>query len=952
MKQNLVKHNPLIALRTLGQSIWLDMIRRGMLTSGELAQLIDEDGLRGVTANPSIFEKAIAGSHDYDEAVRSLALQGKSAEDIYESLAIEDIRQAADLFRPVYEQTGGRDGFVSLEVAPSLAHDTGRTVDEARRLWAALDRPNVMIKVPGTTEGVPAIRRLTSEGINVNVTLLFGLERYQEVAEAWLTGMEERAAGGHPIDRVASVASFFLSRIDVLLDPQLERIMSAGGPKGEVAEALHGRVAVASAKVAYQIFKRLFRGDRFERLAAKRGRPQRLLWASTSTKNPAYSDVMYVEALIGPDTVNTLPLETLHAYRDHGVPSLRIEEQAGEARRSLARLAEAGINLRTVTDQLEREGIEKFSASMGHLLATLEERRRSALREPIDRQTLQLGADLPTVRARLTALEADRFAARLWRRDPSLWTSDPKAQATVRGGLGWLHVAEKLEENLDNLAAFVTEVRAAGFRHVLHMGMGGSSLAPLVFARTFSRGAGGLTLSVLDTTDPATILAVERDLPLEKTLYIVASKSGTTAEPSAFGEYFYAKLRALRGDRAGEHFVAITDPGTPLAILGRERRFRRVFLNFTDIGGRYSALTYFGIVPAALAGVDVGAVLDRAQHMAQACAGSVSAPDNPGVTLGAVMGESARQGRDKVTLIVSPPVASLGMWLEQLMAESTGKNGTGVLPVDGEPLGDPGEYGADRLFAYLRLGTVPPGDPIEHGVSALVRAGHPVVTIQMDDLLDLGQEFFRWEIATATAGAVLRINAFDQPNVQESKDNTNRLLEVVRTRGRLPEETAVLTEGALSVYAQGAERTVAGTLARFLAQRRNGDYVAMMAYLTESPENDRALGAIRLRLRRATHLATTVGYGPRFLHSTGQYHKGGPNTGLFLQLTADDAADAPIPGAPYTFGIFKQAQALGDLEALRKHGRRVIRIHLGADVPRGLAELDRAVAAALRDRPR
>jgi len=947
-----MKHNALVALLTLGQSVWLDMIRRGVMTSGELTQLIDEDGLRGVTANPSIFEQAIAGSHDYDEAVRALAFQGKSAEAIYESLAIEDIRQAADLFRPVYEQTGGGDGFVSLEVSPSRAHDTEGTVDEARRLWAALDRPNVMIKVPGTAEGVPAIRRLTAEGMNVNVTLLFGLERYQEVAEAWLTGMETRAAAGHSIDRTASVASFFLSRIDVLLDPQLERLMAEGGPKGEVAEALHGRVAIASAKVAYQIWKRIFRGERFERLAAKGARPQRLLWASTSTKNPAYSDVMYVEALIGPDTVTTLPLETLHAYRDHGVPSLRIEEQAGEARRTLARLTEAGVNLRMVTDQLEREGIEKFSTSMNHLLATLEERRRGAANEPIDRQTLQFGADLPTVRARLTALDADHFPARLWRRDPSLWTSDPKAQAIVRDGLGWLHVAEKLEENLDDLAAFATEVRAAGFRHVLHMGMGGSSLAPLVVARTFPRTADGLAISVLDTTDPATIVAMERDLSLEETLFIVASKSGTTAEPLAFGDYFFAKLEALRGSRAGEHFVAITDPGTPLAALGRQRKFRRVFLNFTDVGGRYSALTYVGIVPAALAGVDVAAVLDRAQHMGQACAGCVGTPENPGVTLGAAIGEMARQGRDKVTLIVSPSIASLGMWLEHLLAESTGKNGTGVLPIQGESLGDPDVYGADRLFAYLRLGTVPPDDPIEVGVNALVRAGHPVVTIQIDDLLDLGQEFFRWEIATATAGAVLRINAFDQPNVQESKDNTNRLLEAVQTHGRLPEETPALTEGSLSVYAHHAEKTVAGTLARFLAQRRDGDYIAIMAYVSENPEHDRALNAIRLRLRSATRLATTVGYGPRLLHSTGQYHKGGPNTGLFLQLTADNGVDAPIPGVPYTFGIFKRAQALGDLEALRKRERRVMRIHVGADVPRGLADLDRAVAAALRERSR
>ncbi|HKV43161.1 MAG TPA: transaldolase, partial [bacterium] len=537
-------------------------------------------------------------------------------------------------------------------------------------------------------------------------------------------------------------------------------------------------------------------------------------------------------------------------------------------------------------------------------------------------------------------------AARLWRGDPSLWTSDPRVASDIRGALGWLHVAEKMEEALDALAAFAAEVRAAGIRRVVHMGMGGSSLAPLVFQRTLPAGTGGLPLTVLDTTDPATILAVERAAPLAETLFIVASKSGTTAEPAAFGEYFYAKLRTLKGDRAGEHFVAITDPETPLAAEGQRRRYRRVFLNFPDIGGRYSALSYFGLVPATLAGVDIAGVLDRALHMAHACASCVRSRDNPGVALGAALGELARRGRDKVTLLVAEPIGTLGMWLEQLMAESTGKAGTGLLPVADEPVGDPAVYGEDRVFAHLRLDRADDG-ALERGIDALRRAGHPVVTMQLDDPLDLGQEFFRWEIATATAGAILGINAFDQPNVQESKDNTNRLLDAFRKDGRLPEETPALVEDPLRVYGDRAEGTVAATLGQFLAPARAGDYLAMMAYLTEEPATDLALRSIRRRLRDGTRLATTLGYGPRFLHSTGQYHKGGPATGLFLQLTADDLVDAPVPGAPYTFGIFKRAQALGDLEALRKHGRRVIRIHLGGDVRGGLGALEDAVASAV-----
>jgi transaldolase/glucose-6-phosphate isomerase len=940
--------NPLLKLGTFGQSIWLDFLRRGMLVSGELQQLIAEDGLRGMTSNPAIFEKAIDGSHDYDGAIRTLALEGKSAKEIYQILTVEDVQQAADVFRPVYDRTGGQDGFVSLEVSPHLAHDTAGTIAEARRLWAALARSNVMIKVPATVQGLPAIQQLIAEGINVNVTLLFGLPRYREVVDAYIAGLEALAAQGKPLEHVASVASFFISRIDVLVDSMLDKLMQTGGPKARIAENLHGQIAIASARVAYQIFGEIFANERFRALAAKNARPQRLLWASTSTKNPAYSDVKYVAALIGPQTVNTVPIETLNAYRDHGNPAPRLEEGVERARETLQRLSEIGIDLEKVTQQLEDEGVQKFIKPFDKLMETLEKERESASEEPPDRQKLDLGSYESNVQARLAELKEKRFDARLWRKDPSLWKTSAKDQEVIRNALGWLHVAEKMEENLRALTDFVGEVRAAGFRHVVHMGMGGSSLAPLVFARTFEPGENGLPLTVLDTTDPATILEIEHSVPLAKTLFIVASKSGTTAEPLAFGDYFYAKLKALKGDRAGENMVSITDPGTPLETLSHERGFRKVFLNFADIGGRYSALSYFGLVPAALMGVDVGDLLARALRMEHACVSNVPLHENPGAVLGALMGELVRHKRDKVTFLVPESINTLGMWLEQLLAESTGKESTGLLPVAGEPIGEPIVYGQDRLFVYIRLkGEV--DKALEGGVAALQEAGHPVITIQMDDLLDLGQEFFRWEVATATAGAILGINAFDQPNVQESKDNTNRLLKVVETEGQLPTEEPALVVDPLEFYAEEAALTGEGTLARFLEQARPGDYVALMAYLTESAQTAQALQAIRLDLRDNLHLATTLGYGPRFLHSTGQFHKGGPNTGLFLQLTADDAEDVQIPGAPYTFGVLKRAQALGDLEALRKHGRRVMRIHLGRDVAQGLAAVREVIAASLAD---
>jgi glucose-6-phosphate isomerase len=566
-------------------------------------------------------------------------------------------------------------------------------------------------------------------------------------------------------------------------------------------------------------------------------------------------------------------------------------------------------------------------------------------------------ADLTAVAMRLDMLTRDRFAERLWARDPTLWTADAAGQAVVRNGLGWLRAPYAMRDAVADLRNFTAAARDAGYRQVLHMGMGGSSLAPLVFARTFPE-APGLRLSVLDTTDPATILAEDRWAQRAPTLFIVASKSGTTAEPLAFGEYFYAKQRAAAPGRAGDAFIAITDAGTPLAKQAEERGYRRVFANAPDVGGRYSALTYFGLVPAALAGVDVAALLERAAGMADACGPSVAPGRNPGVHLGAVMGELARRGRDKITFVVSDAAATLGTWLEQLLAESTGKQGTGLLPVADEPLGDPAAYGSDRVFVDIRVTgdaphrlKAPAGDAAEDRLDGLRKAGHPVVTLALNTPLDLGAEFLRWEIATAAAGSILGINAFDQPNVQESKDNTNRLLDVVRREGRLPEPSPTQRDGALAFYADGPDAGGAATLARFFDERRPGGYIAILAYLPESPDTQRRLQAIRVRLRDAARLATTLGYGPRYLHSTGQYHKGGPANGLFLLITADDARDAAVPGEPYTFGVFKRAQALGDLEALRRHGQRALRVHLQGPVDAGLGRLDELMAQAVQPRP-
>jgi transaldolase/glucose-6-phosphate isomerase len=941
--------NLLVQLQKFGQSIWLDYIRRGMFTSGQLKSLIEEDGLRGMTSNPSIFEKAIDGSQDYSEAIRALALEGKFAQEIYQSISIEDIQTAADTFMPLFQDSDGQHGFVSLEVSPLLARDTQGTIEEARRLWIAVSRPNVMIKVPATMEGIPAIEQLISEGININVTLLFGIPRYRKVAQAYVAGLETRALNGLPLGSIRSVASFFLSRIDVLVDPLLEKIIQKEGDKetNDQAKMMLGNVAVSSAKIAYMLYNDLFQTERFKKLEESGAQPQRLLWASTSTKNPAYSDVKYVEALIGRDTINTLPLETLNAYRDHGNPEARLEDDLDEAQYILDHLLDIGIDLDDVTEQLEREGIDKFVKPFEKLMGTLEKKRKEAVGEPVDRQIFSLGRMQPDFEDRLLQLHQAEFLRRFWRKDASLWNHAEDQQNLIRNMMGWLHVTEKMEENLPSIQDFVDEIQVAGFKQVVHMGMGGSSLAPLVFQRSFTSGDNGLPLMVLDTTDPETLLHIEAEIPLKETLFIVASKSGTTAEPLAFADYFYTKLKKLKGSRAGENFVVITDPDTPLVKQAHERGYRHVFVNFPDIGGRYSALSYFGLVPAALMGIDTSELLARALRMLHACSESTNESENPGLVLGAALGELAiHHQRDKVTFLMPKSIQTLGMWLEQLLAESTGKEGSGLLPIAGEPLFSPEEYSTDRFFAYYRLEGELDSDQ-EKLVTELKEHGHPIVTFRMIDRLDIGEEFFRWEFATAVAGSILEINPFDQPNVQESKNNTNQLLKAIEEKGQLPDEEPVLVETPLSLYSSEAASNLADAIQTFLSQADEDYYFAIMAFLPEKESITEALQDLRHFITSVTKLPTTMGYGPRFLHSTGQFHKGGKNNGLFLQLTWQHAEEAQVPDKPYTFGQFQDAQARGDLQALLRHDRRVLRIDLGGDLNKGMDALRMAFKQAI-----
>ncbi|HMZ07811.1 MAG TPA: bifunctional transaldolase/phosoglucose isomerase [Anaerolineales bacterium] len=879
-------------LTNLGQSLWYDNIQRKLLVNGELKAMIERGDIRGVTSNPTIFQNAIAKTNDYDAALTPLAWAGWDAEKIFWQLAIEDIQEACDLFRPLYEESKAGDGYVSLEVSPYLARDTEGTIKQAQELWDRVNRPNLMVKIPATKEGIPAIRASIAAGINVNVTLIFSLSRYAEVMNAYLEGIEQRVAKDLPVQHVASVASFFVSRVDSKVDPKLAE-----------DSPLRGKAAVANAKLAYEQFEAIFTSPRFASLKARfRARVQRPLWASTGTKNPKYSDTLYVDELIGPDTVNTVPPATLDAFRDHGIAKLTVTQDLEGIQKIFVDLKALGISMSTVVQELEDEGVQAFADAFKTLLAAIEERRKTA--------ASSLGTLADSVSVRLSQLEQISFPKRFWNHDVTLWsgTDDPEGQAEAAKRLGWLDSIEDARKRLDGYLAFAKQVHDEKIDRVLVIGMGGSSLTAEVLSSLLAQFGvmAKLSLAILDSTDPQQVAQAFEDYPPDKSLYIVASKSGGTAELMAAFDYIW-KLSNGNGSR----FVVTTDAGTSLQKLAEERGFRKVFNADPNVGGRFSALTDFGLVPAALLGMDFEKLLGSAERMRKQSLADMPAARNPGMALGALIAESALMGRDKLTVLADAQVSALAGWVEQVIAESSGKHGKGILPVALEPLGKPEEYGNDRLFVYLKS-----NGELEAGIVELKKSGFPVIEFPVKDPYDLGAEFFRWEIAISTACSILGINAFDQPDVQDSKLRTIAKIKDYQTTGKLAEADLVDFKDAQKAIDE------------FLADPQAGEFVTINAYLPRNAEMIEAIQSLRTAIRARTKLPVTAGFGPRFQHSTGQFHKGGPNKGRFIQFVYDAEKDMDIPGQGLTFGTLIRAQALGDYEALKAAGRKALRIRL------------------------
>jgi transaldolase/glucose-6-phosphate isomerase len=948
--------NPVKALEAHGQSVWLDFLARGFVAKGDLKKLIDSDGVKGVTSNPSIFEKAIGSSDEYDGAIGEALKSGdRPVAELFEHLAVEDIQHAADVLLPVYNQLKGDDGFVSLEVSPYLATDTKGTIAEAERLWKEVDRKNLMVKVPATPEGLPAIQHLIGSGISINITLLFSQKVYVQVAEAYLAGLEKYIVGGGDPSHVASVASFFVSRIDSAVDKQLdEKIAKANDPTERARlQALKGKVAIANAKMAYQDYKKLFSGPRWKKLEARGAKPQRLLWASTGTKNKEYSDVLYVEELIGKNTVNTVPPATLDAFRDHGKVRDSLEENIDDARDALAGLEKSGISLDAITADLVKDGVKQFADAADKLYGAVAHKRATVIAGGIDQQRLALGASISkAVENSSEQWRASGKIRRLWRHDKSVWTGTDEDK-----WLGWLDSVSAEKSKLKDYQDFANWVKQQGFTDAVVLGMGGSSLGPEVIAETFGQQSGFPKLHVLDSTDPAQVRAMANAVNMAKTLFIVSSKSGGTTEPNVMKDYFFGQVSAAIGaGKAGGHFVAVTDPGSSLEKAAKAQGFARIFHGDPAIGGRYSVLSPFGLAPAAAAGIDLARVLDLSLSMVRSCGPDVPPQQNPGVQLGLAMGIAGQEGRDKVTILSSKKVADFGAWAEQLIAESTGKDGKGLIPIDGEPLGEPAVYGSDRFFIDLRTEGETDGSH-EDRLAALEKAGHPVVRIAMKSIDHIGQEFFRFEIATAVAGAVLGINPFNQPDVEAAKIKTRELTSAFEKTGTLPAETPVISTNEVELFTDdkntgalrkaGADGDLGSWLKAHLGRAGAGDYVALLAYIERDHAHIDMLQHIRLAVRDKRHVATCAEFGPRFLHSTGQAYKGGPDSGVFLQITADDAEDLAVPDQKASFGVIKAAQARGDFDVLTERGRRALRVHLKGDLESGLTMLDAAISKAL-----
>lgn len=938
-----------LSLRSHGQGLWLNYLRRGLATSGELERLIATYGVSGVSLDVDVFCDVVSHGREYDSSLTGLLHQGDDAATIVDQLIAEDVAGTCEILKPLYERTGGDDGWVAVDVPAMVATRPDEVVRWWRRLRQAAGADNVMLKLSASATGIAAAEELLALGGSVYLTHVFSPAQAQVVGECQLRGLARCVAAGQDLAPIRCVAGVNLVRLDVAIDEILRAAVEERPWQRDLLESLIGRVAITVARQVWADIQQFAEGDRFRGLKARGARPMTLAWEGTRTSDPARRDVEYMEELIGPHSIVVVGLSMLAAFRDHGVAVPRLGLRGPDSREILDDLEVAKVELEHLADDLRHAADTHVGDRFAGLCSVLEGYREADRRPAADGASYRLGVLGEDVAERLLAVDP-RLVVRLWESDASLWAATPEDQETVRNRLGWLHLPEAMSDASLPVKT-QAQVSAADSVPTVLLGMGGSSLG----ADTCRIAYEVANFSVLDSTVPRSIANIAAVEGIGEAVFVVASKSGSTVETEALARYFHSIVEAT-GRAAGESFIAVTDPGTPLHERARQLAYRRVWLGPPDVGGRYSVLSHFGVVPMSLMGIDFGVMLRRAARLAALSGPEVAPPDNPAVQLGVILAAAVAAGRDKITFVSNERLMGFGDWAEQLIAESLGKQGVGLVPISREPLRSAAEYGSDRLFVNMGFATDDVDSPRHKLLAELRESGCPSIDIELADPHDLGREFMRWELAVAVAGAFLGLNPFDEPDVRGAKRRTSELLAAFERDGTLEESKPSFRDDEVAVFAvpgsfdEGTSpTTLAGWVGGHLGQARIPDYVAIQAFLACDPETSKALEVLRTLLGERLGVATTCGWGPRFLHSTGQLHKGGPDTGLFLQLTAVDIEDISVPGKPYSFGVLARAQALGDFQALREASRRVMRIDLVGSVDRGLQMLLEAVASGVSE---
>lgn len=947
--------SPLWEMRGRGQGVWLQGGRRLLVEGGGLDELMRTKAVSGLDCDLTTLAGAVSRGAEYADPLLRIAAQSGGLE-AAEALLADEARIAAEVLLPLYRESDGRDGLVSVDAAAARVDDAESMSRAARRMAQAAEMPNVVLKLPPTDSGFAVFEALIAEGLGVHMGPLFSLASVERATGAFLRGARARVGDGS-LRWPTTVISFGLAPLDIAIDELLrDTVRGAGRRDMSAAESLLGNTATAMARVACRRQREL--------VAAQAGAvdsdlgPILLAWTDLSTGDARQPRRRYAESLIGPGTAVVVSFGLLGNLARRGVVEATLVQRVDEAEEMLVELEDLGIDAAATGSALEAwairrriSGYEELSNAIAVATRALVADRDGA--SSVASTGTPWSASRPEIGAELVCLDdlTERDAvARMWDKDASLWGPDDEMRELIGNRMGWLDAAADTDSTGNEpLRRFAAQLQEADIEHVLLLGMGGSSLCAEVCRRVF----GSDRVRVLDSTVPAHIRAVTESVDPARTSVLVSSKSGTTTEVRALLDYFYA-LAAPMLENPGERFAAITDPGTPLEQVAHERGFERLWLAPADVGGRFSALTVFGTLPMTIMGIEAPEVLASARRMATSCAREVSAAANPAARLASAIHQALIVGRDKLTFLMSPTLKAFGAWAEQLIAESTGKQGKGVIPIIAEPPGEVGEYGADRLFVSMRLAEEDDTESL-HDVDALEAAGHPVVRIVLGDRHDIGGEFFRWEAAVALLGALMGINPFDQPDVQASKDRTMAILAAAERGEQLPERPPVAAGSGWTIFAdlegdpelasrlRGAD--MSSWLEAHLGRASPPQYLGIQAFVSPQRATHRALQRLRVLLRRRRGLASTLGWGPGFLHSTGQLHKGGPDTGLFLQITADDDEDIDVPGAGYSFGELARAQSLGDLAALQERGRRVVRIHLGDPVSGSEALLQAATLA-------